>query len=261
MEFTTDITMKQDNEIFVSSLSFIEDHFKLKILEIDSILHPSEYKLYNSFHNQKRQSSFILGRYTAKMAISSLCNIKPISQIFIGAGVFNQPIVKAPDLPNVCVSISHNDFSAIALAYKEDYPMGIDLECIDAEKIMHIAEFFTPHEHSLSKILSGNMPLFYTIIWTAKESLSKVLKTGLTTGLNIMEVNTIKYHLNGFYIITFTNFAQYQTFSMVVNDKVITIILPRNATIESLVQVQVQAQNKFNHHLGIENNLIKMIRA
>ncbi|MCU0467717.1 MAG: 4'-phosphopantetheinyl transferase superfamily protein [Arcicella sp.] len=237
MEFTANITLKQENDIFIASLSFIDDCSKLKILEIDSILHPLEYKRYSSFRNEKRQMSFILGRYTAKMAISSLCNFSPINQIFIDAGVFNQPIVKRPNLPNICVSISHNELSSIALAYPEDYPMGIDLECIDEDRILNIPEFFTPHEHNLSAILYNNKPLFYTILWTAKESLSKVLKTGLTTGFNTLEVSTIEYNLNGFYRITFTNFFQYQTFSIVFNDKVITIILPRKTSIQSLEQI------------------------
>jgi 4'-phosphopantetheinyl transferase len=237
MEFTTNITLKQENEVYISSLSFIDDYSKLKVLEIDSILHPLEYKRYNSFRSEKRRSSFILGRYTAKMAISSLCNVQPINQIFIDSGIFNQPIVKRPDLPNICVSISHNDSSSIALAYPEDYPMGIDLERIDEEKIANIAELFTSHEHNLSIILYKNKPLFYTILWTAKESLSKVLRTGFTTGFNTLEINTIEYDSNGFYKLTFTNFSQYQTFSIILNDKVITIILPRKTIIESLEQV------------------------
>ena len=232
MELTANITMRRKNKTFLSSFTFIEDCSKLRLTQVEFTLHPLEYQLYDSFSNNHRKINFILGRYCAKMALASLFEIKSLNQIYIDSGIFNQPIIKAPNLPNIQVSISHDKLASIALAYPEEHPMGIDIESIDIDKTSAIEDYLTPHEIILINDFNHTHNLVVTIIWTAKESLSKVLKTGLTTSLSVLEIKSLELNNLGYFRCTFTNFYQYQTISIVHKDKVITLILPRNTEVE-----------------------------
>jgi 4'-phosphopantetheinyl transferase len=232
MEITTNIKMIRDDNIYLSSFAFIEDCSLLRLKEVESALHPLEYKRYELFTSDVRKVSYLLGRYCAKKAIASLFEIKHLNYIHIDSGVFNQPVIKEPNIPNILVSISHDGLSAIALAYPEEHPMGIDIETLDEEKTDEIQEHLTQQEVNLSRGLNCDNVTFNTILWTAKESLSKVLKTGLTASLSILEINTLEVNLQGYYRCTFKNFYQYQTISMIYNDKIITMIFPRYTKVE-----------------------------
>lgn len=232
MELTAKITMRRKDKIFLSSFAFIEECSKLRLTQVELALHPLEYKLYATFSNDHRKTNFILGRYCAKMALASLFEINSLNQIYIEAGVFNQPIIKAPTIPNIRVSISHDKLASIALAYPEEHPMGIDIESINTDKASEIEDYLTSHEINLISDFNSSHNLVVTIIWTAKESLSKVLKTGLTTSLSVLEIKSLELNNLGYFRCTFTNFYQYQTVSIIHNDKVITMIFPLNSEIE-----------------------------
>lgn len=233
MELTANIIMRRKDKIFLSSFALIEDCSKLRLTQVESVLHPHEYHLYNSFLNEQRKKKFVLGRYCAKMALASLFDIKNLNQIYIDSGIFNQPIIKAPNIPNIRVSISHDNQTSIAIAFPEEHPMGIDIESIRADKTSEIEEYFlTPHEMSLGKNLGYTNNIIITIIWTAKESLSKILKTGLTTSFKILEIQSLIYSEDGYFRCTFTNFYQYQTISIIHDDKIITMIYPLHTEVE-----------------------------
>jgi 4'-phosphopantetheinyl transferase len=232
MEFTTNIEMKRGDKTYLSSFAFIENCSKLKLQQVESALHSIEYQRYKSFTTDVRKVSFLLGRYCAKKAIASLFNIKSLNQIYIDSGIFNQPIIKLPNIPNMRVSISHDGVSAVALAFPEEHPMGIDIESIDEDKCAEISTYFTTHEKTLHQGINHSKSQIDTILWTAKESLSKVLKTGLTTGLEIMEVESLEKINQRYFRGTFTHFCQYQTISIIHSNKVITLLLPRKSNVE-----------------------------
>ncbi|MEA5460953.1 4'-phosphopantetheinyl transferase superfamily protein [Arcicella sp. LKC2W] len=232
MEFTTNIEMRRGDKTFLSSFALIENCSKLRLQQVESALHTIEYQRYISFTTDVRKVSFLLGRYCAKKAIASLFNIKSLNQIYIDSGIFNQPIIKLPNIPNMRVSISHDGVSAVALAFPEEHPMGIDIESIDEDKCSEISTYFTNHEKTLYQGINHSKIQIDTILWTAKESLSKVLKTGLTTGLEIMEVESLEKVNQRYFRGTFTHFSQYQTISIIHGDKVITLLLPRKSIVE-----------------------------
>jgi 4'-phosphopantetheinyl transferase len=232
MEFTTNIEMKREDKTFLSSFAFIENCSKLRLQQVESALHTIEYQRYESFNSEVRKASFLLGRYCAKKAIASLYNIQSLNQIYIDSGIFNQPVIKLPNIPNMRVSISHDGVSAVALAFPEEHPMGIDIESIDEDKSSEVSARFTLHEKTLYYGIDNSKIEIDTILWTAKESLSKALKTGLTTGLDIMELGTLEKVNQRYFRGTFTNFFQYQTISIIHGNKVITLLLPRKSIVE-----------------------------
>lgn len=93
--------------------------------------------------------------------------------------IFDFPVIIHPNIHNTNVSIAHTNHSAVAVAFPETHPVGIDIEDICDERSQTISTQLTDSEKSLRTNLSISEALFNTILWTAKESLSKVLKTGL----------------------------------------------------------------------------------
>lgn len=226
-EFISVIRLLRENNVeYNSAFFYIDDCSQLSIDELEDCLHPIEKKRYSSFKSDVRQLSFALGRFCAKKAIGYTNNIHQLSEIHIDSGIFNQPIIKEPNLPNIRVSIAHDGLSAVAISYPEEHPMGVDIESIDDEKSEAVEEQLTDFERKLIKKLSTDTKTLNMIFWTAKESLSKVLKTGLMVPLSIFELDNIEL-LGSFYRGTFTNFYQYQFYSCIHHNKVISILLPR----------------------------------
>jgi hypothetical protein len=73
-------------------------------------------------------------------------------------------------------------------------------------------------------------------MWTIKEALSKVLKTGMMTPMEIYQVNAIDQVLyNGFCVSTFTYFSQYKALSFPWKNTLCSIILPKETNITAIL--------------------------
>ncbi|MDA8561980.1 4'-phosphopantetheinyl transferase superfamily protein, partial [Gammaproteobacteria bacterium] len=147
------------------------------------VLHKKEILYFETISRQKRQHSFLLGRYCAKKSIILTNKIESMSEIYIKNGIFEQPIVCHPIINNMNISITHSDNIAAAISFPETHPSGIDVEMISRDKIKTIKTQLSITEIRLSK---NNIDLI-TIFWTAKEAMSKVFKCGLMIDFNILE--------------------------------------------------------------------------
>jgi 4'-phosphopantetheinyl transferase len=187
-------------------------------------LHPDEYTYFNTLSAAKRQHSYLHGRYTAKQAIATYTSHMPAS-IRISTGVFQQPILP---ITNVQLSLSHTDRYCIALVFPEAHPMGVDVEFISPAIFETIDDIITAHERTLFPVLdAGNLSL----LWTIKEALSKTLRTGLMTPLQVYEVSELIYK-DGIFESHFTNFAQYKCLSWIAGDHAWSVALPKNSTVD-----------------------------
>jgi 4'-phosphopantetheinyl transferase EntD len=202
-----------------------------------SILHPHELAQYERFTVLRRQSSFLLGRYVAKQALAVLLRESVYTRIEIVPGVFTQPIVKFPALDPVGVSITHAGDLAGALAFPQIHPMAVDIERLEpnnleAMKSQIVAEELRPEAlPQLSELLRC------TIIWTAKEALSKVLKCGMMCPFALLETVQLRQDA-ACYVGYFRHFGQYKFHTWIVPDHVITIVLPKWTTmVGDLVQL------------------------
>src|SRR5690606_38607247 len=61
-------------------------------------------------------------------AIALHCGLDSLRAAEIRSGVFGQPLVRGDGLAGVAVSLSHTRSLAVALAFDDAHPMGIDLE-------------------------------------------------------------------------------------------------------------------------------------
>lgn len=140
----------------------------------------------------KRKQSYLLGRMAAKRSLGVLMDITDYQSIEIGYGIFQFPVVRHPYFHNVQVSISHCDNIGIGLAFFEEHPMGIDIEKIDASRIDAFKTYIDEEELSLFIDCDLSIIEICTVIWTIKESLSKILKTGLMIDFHALKIKSIQ---------------------------------------------------------------------
>jgi len=228
--------LKQHAVMFFSTEYAMESGIEF---QSNNILHYSESIKFNSFQSPKRKGDFLLGRYCAKMALVALEKHLTFQDIHIDVGVFNQPIIKIPK-SHYQVSISHTQSSAIALVFPEEQPMGIDLEILSVESKAVLINQFTNHEIALVRMHRDYIEDIVTLLWTAKESLSKILKTGLTLALNLLEVKTFEKK-EDYYIVTFTYFNQYKSILIKHNDVCLGISLPKHTQIFLTPNIQTSS--------------------
>lgn len=163
----------------------LQDHAK-------NFLHPQEFSILREMISEKRMHSYLLGRYAAKQALTQDAESISPTDIFIKSGIFQQPVIyHLQTKEKMQVSISHCGERAVALAFPETHPMGIDLEHSNKKYNAVIERQLTSQERNLLKAITNvnyTPETYYMILWTLKEALSKVLRTGLTAYFDIYEI-------------------------------------------------------------------------
>ncbi|MGG4267115.1 4'-phosphopantetheinyl transferase family protein [Peribacillus simplex] len=201
-------------------------------VEAKRILAPNEYKCYVEFKSEKRKSEYLYGRYAAKISAMELLGESDPKKVEIISGVFSQPILRCNNnIDNISVSISHTSNMVGALAFPETHPMAIDVEEIDRMNLDLIVQHLLPDEQDMvvkAKTFETSMA---TLLWSVKESLSKVLKTGLTISIPLLKISK-KVKNDDHYVFEFEHFTQYKVQGWMIENYVLTICLPKNTTLK-----------------------------
>jgi len=162
------------------------------------------------------------------MAVSTLLEANDLPPFYIGAGIFQFPVVKGLK-DNIQVSISHCDDIGIALAFPEEHPLGLDIEKISNQRIDVMKSHVSAKEIELLQACGLSSAPGLALAWTAKEALSKVLRTGLTADFAMLEISTMNSS-GAAYTSTFRHCAQYQALSYYSGDYACSIVLPGKTT-------------------------------
>lgn len=189
-------------------------------------LHPSEYEYFLTLQFEKRQHSYLLGRYAAKMALMEYLGSHNPSVIEIRKGVFQQPVVKYAEAENIQVSIAHSASWAAAIAFPEEHPMGIDIESLSGNHEALINEKLSNAERSFILEAKVQVPNGELLLWTLKEALGKTIRSGLTIPLALLELKKFVGEKDG-YASLFRNFDQYKGMSYLIKGNALSIVLPR----------------------------------
>lgn len=169
-----------------------------------SILNHLEIQTAKNMLHEKRRTSYLMGRISAKVALKKHLMMDDCSGFNIENGVFNHPVICGNVRHGYQLSISHTDNIAVSIVFEEKHPIGIDIEAMDNEDIKYINDLLTPREMIFSERVT---PL---ILWTSKEALSKCLKTGLTLPYKWFEINRISKIDEGIYEAYFSEYKQYK---------------------------------------------------
>jgi len=161
-----------------------------------------------------------------------------LASIAIGFGVFQFPVVKyypggaaANRVGPVQVGISHCDDIAVALAFPEEHPLGIDLERAGRANADTIKSYVTPGESVLIARRGIDRDIGFTIFWTMKEALTKILRTGLMVDLSLLEIDSIEIAPDALtYTATFRHLGQFKAMARCEGNYVCSVALPRETT-------------------------------
>jgi len=235
----------QEKSIYQASLAWaLKEDYESLADDCDSFLHPNELAYFRTLTFERRQRSYLLGRYAAKQALMQTGYAYP-AQVEIAAGVFNQPIVKPGQPEPISISLSHSEHLACALAFPEAHPIAIDVEDTIPDRSDVMKTQILPRELDQAASAWGNTLHHSVMIWTAKEALSKALRCGMTCPFELLAVKELEVG-QGFFGGQFENFAQYRFQTWIIGGTVMSIVFPRNSAMmidmESMIEAMARRQ-------------------
>ena len=201
----------------------------LKAHQLD-FLHPKELDYLKTLTVERRQASYLLGRFCAKQAAATLHPTLLPETIAIEKGVFEFPFISSTHDESFEVSISHSQNLGAAIAYPVAHPMAIDIEKISLKKTRVIETQMELAEIKKVEDYFAQREIALTALWTIKEALSKALKCGMMVNFKLLEIATIEDN-NGTYVSHFKYFGQYKAITFQHDTWMCSIVLPRKSEV------------------------------
>jgi 4'-phosphopantetheinyl transferase len=139
----------------------------------------------SGFRFAKRRADWRLGRWTAKRALAIYWNVpndpKTLSEIEIRPAPSGAPQAFLADEPaDVAISLSHRSGVAGCAIAKSGAQLGFDLEIAECRSEAFIQDYFATEEQDLiSQAAAADRSQLIALLWSAKESALKALRTGL----------------------------------------------------------------------------------
>jgi 4'-phosphopantetheinyl transferase len=159
----------------------------------DNWLTENEIAIQKKLGFAKRKNEWRLGRWTAKNALQKHLSLT-VSEIEILSKENGAPYVIIRDnAKNPALSISHREQKAIAAFSYQFNDIGCDLEFIERRSNAFINDYFTTDEINFIEKNLSQKDLLANLIWSAKESVSKVLQLGLNLDTRDINVYNISF--------------------------------------------------------------------
>lgn len=225
------IPLRRKTQQFHAGFAVVQGNLDVLTLQTH-LLHAEEQAVFAQHKFDLRRTSYLLGRLASKEAIKVFTGQDQPNAFWIDTGIFQFPIVRYPAFPNTQVSISHCEEIGLCLAFSEAHPLGLDIERIDAAQTDTILSQIADSEKLLLKEKGLDNIRGYSAIWSMKEALSKVLKTGLMLNFKLLKIKSVK--VNGPVLeTTFSNFGQYKAFSYNLHQNYsVSIVTPGRTTLD-----------------------------
>lgn len=208
--------------------AFCSASFQTQLIAIEqsapSFLNQTELAYLAGLTFPRRRESFLLGRFAAKHALGAALSRADLPALEVTKGVFEQPVPLVP----AELSIAHSTGAAVAVACPAGHPIGIDLEFIDHAKADALASCITSAEEALVRCVPESMEVRRYLLWTIKESLSKVLRCGLMTPFKLLEVTALERDSSGAWCALLANFPQYKARAWLIEGYALSLLLPKN---------------------------------
>jgi 4'-phosphopantetheinyl transferase len=141
----------------------------------------------------KRRTEFRLGRFTAKRAVALRLGLSDAP-----ADLRRVEIDRAPDgapaprldggLAPLSLSMTDRADWAVCVVGPPHLGLGCDLELVEPRSATFVADYLTPAEQEFMGAGHGDRDVLANLIWSAKESALKVLRTGLRRDTRSVEV-------------------------------------------------------------------------
>lgn len=146
----------------------------------------------------KRRADWRLGRWTAKRAVSAHLSLpqnpEALAAIEVLPAASGAPEVHLSGRPApVIISLSHSGSAGFCAVAGLDVELGCDLETVEARSPAFLTDYFTAEEQSLvARTPPAERDRMMTLLWSAKESVLKALRTGLRSDTRWVSVTPVK---------------------------------------------------------------------
>lgn len=200
-------------------------------------LSPAEQRMLDGMTSDRRRESYLRGRWAAKSALISAFGGNAV-QWAILPGVFGQPIAQFLERshPPVTLSISHSDSGALALVAPAAWPAAVDCEAISERNLDAIESQLTRDERQ-SALNQSEVAYIaaLTMMWSLKESASKILGGGLAIDLGALELTDCVFSDNAELKAKFLKMAHLQGVARTRNTCVSSVVFPESSKINNLI--------------------------
>lgn len=154
----------------------------------ESWLSPAETARTAGMRFTKRRTEFLVARWAAKEAIGRLAGpgVAP-ARVEVRHHVTGAPEAYLDGRPlDLAISLTDRADWAVCLLSREPGRVGCDLELVEPRSDAFVRDWFTPAERRLIADAGGDLAA--NLLWSAKESALKVLRTGLRRDTRSVEV-------------------------------------------------------------------------
>ena len=145
-----------------------------------------------SMQYAKRHDEARLSRWTAQRAVALAAGLpdaaESAGQIEVGNHPGGAPYARAPSGATLSISSTDRAGWAVTVVRFGSAAIGCDLELVEPRSPAFIRDYFTPVEQETVEGLDQDSNITANLIWSAKESALKVLKTGLRRDTRTVEV-------------------------------------------------------------------------
>ena len=146
----------------------------------DGWLSAAERRAFSRFSVAPRQSSWRLGRWTAKSAVGHWLGLPPeLVEVIAASDGAPEAWLDGERLP-VSISLSHRSDRAIAAVTSSPTVTGCDIELIEPRSRAFVQDWLAPPEQRIVFARAdADQALIANLIWSAKEAATKVRREGL----------------------------------------------------------------------------------
>lgn len=164
--------------------------------EHDDWLTEPEAERLQSFRYTKRREEARLGRWTAKSAVAAALgldnDIEVLRDLVIRNAVDGAPELFIAGSPaGYRISMTDRADWAVCTVVGDDVEVGCDLELVEQRSEAFVRDWFTAGERDYVFARSDDHDLLANLIWSAKESALKVLRTGLRRDTRSVEITLL----------------------------------------------------------------------
>ncbi len=161
-----------------------------QIRKLEATLSESELKRAQRFHFDRGRTHFIVARGVLRIILGCYLKIKP-EDICFRYGRKGKPSLSGEMNSHLCFNVSHSHNIAL-FAFAYDCKIGVDIEYVSGDRTFQgIADrFFSRQEVSaLNALPEDKKRDAFFDLWTCKEAYLKAIGTGLSFGLDKVEIN------------------------------------------------------------------------
>jgi len=146
----------------------------------------------DGFRFEKRRRDWLLGRWTAKLALLEITGMSrdEMARFEIASAPDGAPLPKLDGSnADIQLSLSHSNGRAFCAVSTASMPLGCDIELVESRSSGFVETYFTGAESERIERADPELrDLLVTMIWSVKESTLKALRTGLRADTRSVEV-------------------------------------------------------------------------